>query len=184
MKIDTSKIKKWTILKIDDKLFRVLDFSYMQMQQRQGSFSYKMRNLVTWWVQMMTYKSWTVLDQAEVQTKNAIFLYKNWDTYSFMENDSWEMHDLSADIVWEDIIWYLKDNLDVFLTVNEWNVLWVILPNTASYKIIATVPGVKWDRAQAWKKPATIETWIEIMVPLHKNEGDTVTVNTLTGDIN
>lgn len=184
MKIDTSKIKKWTILKIDEKLFRVLDFSYMQMQQRQWSFSYKLRNLVTGGVQMMTAKSWSVFDQGEVQTKNAIFLYKSWDTYSFMENDSWEMYDLTLDVVWDDVAWYLKENLDVFLTINEWKILGVILPNTATYKIIATVPGVKWDRAQAGKKPATIETWIEIMIPLHKNEGDTVTVNTLTWDVN
>mgnify|MGYP001810860224 FL=1 len=46
----------------------------------------------------------------------------------------------------------------------------------------STVPGVKWDRAQAGKKPATIETGLEVMIPLHKNEGDTVTVNTETGE--
>lgn len=184
MKIDTSKVKKGTILKIDDKLFRVLDFSYMQMQQRQWSFSYKLRNLVSGWVQLLNFKSWTVFDQAEVQTKNAVFLYKNGDTYSFMENDSGEMFDLDGDFIWEDITWYLKENLDVFLTINEWAVLWVILPNTVSYKILTTVPGVKWDRANAGKKPATIETGIEVMVPLHKNEGDTITVNTLTWDVN
>jgi elongation factor P len=111
-------------------------------------------------------------------------LYKNGDIYSFMENDSGEMYDLDGDFIWDDITWYLKENLDVFLTINEWSVLGVILPNTANYKIIATVPGVKWDRAQAGKKPATIETWIEIMIPLHKNEWDIVTVNTLTWDVN
>jgi elongation factor P len=64
------------------------------------------------------------------------------------------------------------------------NVISVILPPTVSYKITATVPGVKWDRAQAGKKPATLETGMEIMIPLHKNEGDTVTLNTLTGETN
>jgi elongation factor P len=58
----------------------------------------------------------------------------------------------------------------------------VILPSTVSYTIASTVPGVKWDRAQAGKKPATLETGLEIMIPLHKNEGDTVTINTLTGE--
>jgi elongation factor P len=68
--------------------------------------------------------------------------------------------------------------------VYKGNVISVILPPTVSYKIIATVPGVKWDRAQAGKKPATIETGMEIQIPLHKNEGDMVTLNTLTGETN
>jgi elongation factor P len=183
MKIVTSDIKKWTILEIDGQLYKVLDFSFMQMQQRQWSYTYKMRNIISWWVQNMTYKSWTVLELAEVATKNAVYLYNSWDVYSFMENDSWEMFDLNKDMV-EDIIGYLKENMDCFLTIYKWNVIGVILPTTISYKIISTVPGVKWDRAQAGKKPATLETWMEIMIPLHKNEWDMVTVNTLTWETN
>jgi elongation factor P len=41
---------------------------------------------------------------------------------------------------------------------------------------------VKWDRAQAGKKPATLETGLEVQVPLHKEEGQSVIVNTLTGE--
>jgi elongation factor P len=62
-------------------------------------------------------------------------------------------------------------------------VLSVILPATVNYTITSTVPGVKWDRAQAGKKPATLETWLEVMIPLHKNEWDVVTINTLTWEI-
>jgi elongation factor P len=68
--------------------------------------------------------------------------------------------------------------------VYKGNVISVILPPTVAYKIASTVPGVKWDRAQAGKKPATLETGMEIMIPLHKNEGDIVTLNTLTGETN
>ncbi|MFA5748227.1 MAG: elongation factor P [Candidatus Absconditabacterales bacterium] len=183
MKIVTSDIKKGTILEIDGQLYKVLDFSFMQMQQRQGSYTYKMRNIISGGVQNMTYKSGTVLELAEVATKNAVYLYNSGDVYSFMENDSGEMFDLNKDMV-EDIIGYLKENMDCFLTIYKGNVIGVILPTTISYKIISTVPGVKGDRAQAGKKPATLETGMEIMIPLHKNEGDMVTVNTLTGETN
>jgi elongation factor P len=69
------------------------------------------------------------------------------------------------------------------LMIYQGNVLWVILPPTIQYVIKETVPGVKGDRAQAGKKPATLETGLEVQVPLHKNEGDTVTVNTQTGEV-
>lgn len=183
MKIVTNDIKKGTILEIDGQLYKVLDFSFMQMQQRQGSYTYKMRNLITGGVQNVTYKSGTVLELAEVLTKNAIFLYSQWDTYTFMENDTGEMHDLRREIV-EDIVGYLKENMDCYMTLYKWNVIGIILPITVSYTIKSTVPGVKWDRAQAGKKPATLETGMEIMVPLHKNEWDTVTINTSTGEVN
>ena len=99
-----------------------------------------------------------------------------------MENDTGEMHDLDKSVV-EDVAPYLKENLDVFLEKHGDNVLSVLLPITIQYKIVETVPGVKGDRAQAGKKPATLETGLVVQIPLHKNEGDIVSVNTETGDV-
>lgn len=183
MKLDVSEIKKNTIVEIDGQLYKVVDFAFMQMQQRQGSYTFKMKNLITGWVQSFTYKSGTVLEKGDVITKNAVFLYNAGDSYTFMENDTWEMYDLDVSMV-DDITGYLKENMDCFVMVYKGNVISVILPPTVSYKIIETVPGVKWDRAQAGKKPAKIETGLEIMIPLHKNEGDIITLNTLTGETN
>ncbi len=182
MKIDVAKVKKNTILDLDGNLMKVLDLSFMQMQQRQGSYTFKVQNIITGNVQNVTFKSGTVLDLADVSKMNAVFLYTAGDTYSFMENDTGIMHDLDKSVV-EDVAPYLKENLDVFLEKHGDNVLSVLLPITIQYKITETVPGVKGDRAQAGKKPATLETGLEVQIPLHKNEGDTVTVNTETGDV-
>ena len=182
VKIDASKVKKWTVLEMDGQLFVVLDLSFMQMQQRQGSYTYKVRNLATNGVQNVTVKSGITLDQAEISTQNAVYLYNTGDTYSFMENDTWEIHEIQADTI-EDITGYLKDNLDVYLQIYNGNVINVILPSTITYVIKDTVPGIKWNRAQSGTKPATLETGMEIQVPLHKEIGDTVTLNTLTGGV-
>ena len=182
MKIEVAKVKKNTILDLDGNLMKVLDLSFMQMQQRQGSYTFKVQNIVTGNVQQVTFKSGTVLDLADVSRNNAIFLYAAGDTYSFMENDTGEMYDLDISVV-EDVAQYLKENLDVFLEKHGSNVLSVLLPMTIQYAIKETVPGVKGDRAQAGKKPATLETWLEVMIPLHKNEWDMVTVNTETGEV-
>jgi len=157
-KIDAAEVKKWTVLEMDGQLFKVLDLSFMQMQQRQGSYTYKVRNLITNGVQNVT-------------------------VYSFMENDTGEIHELDKEKI-DDITGYLKDNLDVFIQIYKGNVINVILPSTISYEIIETVPGIKGNRAQSGTKPATIETGMEIQVPLHKEVGDIVTLNTLTGGIN
>jgi len=142
MKLDVSEIKKNTILEIDGNLYKVLDFSFMQMQQRQGSYSYKLKNLITGGVVNMTYKSGSVIEKADVMTKSAIFLYAAGDSYTFMENDSGEMHELDAEKV-DDITGYLKENMDCYVMVYKGDVISVILPPTISYTIASTVPGVK-----------------------------------------
>ena len=182
LKIDTAKVKKNTILDLDGNLMKVLDTSFMQMQQRQGSYTYKVQNIVTWNVQTVTFKSGTALDLADVSKMSAVFLYNAGDTYSFMENDTGEMYDLDISML-DGVSGYLKENLDVFLEKHGDNVLNVILPMTIQYTITETVPGIRGDRAQAGKKPATLETGLEVQIPLHKNEGDVVTVNTETGEV-
>ena len=179
MKIDVQKVRRWTILEIEWQLCRVVDTAFMQMQQRAGTYTFKVKNILTGGVQNVPVRSGTVLDQAEVVHQTAVYLYNNWDTYSFMENDTSEIHDIHRSEI-EDIIPFLKENLDLFLMMYHGKVLWVILPNVIEYKIKETVPGIKWDRAKAWKKPATLETWLEVQIPLHKEEWDTVTVNTET----
>ena len=183
VKITTSDVKKGSILLIDGKLVKVSETSHNHTWRWWAVDTYKVKDIVTWKTNMYTYNSWAVLEQAEIATQNAVYLYNSGDTYSFMENDTGEIYDIERDRI-DDIIGYLKDNLDVYLQMYEWNVINVILPSTITYKIISTVPGVKWDRAQAWTKPATIETWMEIQVPLYKEEWDEVVVNTLTGTVN
>ena len=178
-----SDVKKWTILLIDGKLFKVTDTAHTHMWRWWANDTYKVKDIVTWKSNVFTYNSGAILEQAEIATQNAIYLYNSWDTYSFMENDTWEIYDIEKDTI-DDIVGYLKENLDVYLQMYQWSVINVILPSTITYKIISTVPGVKWDRAQAGTKPATIETWMEIQVPLYKEEWDEVVVNTLTWNVN
>jgi elongation factor P len=142
MKIDVAKMKKGTIVDLDGSLMKVLDMSFMQMQQRQGSYTFKVQNIVTGNVQQVAFKSGTALDLADVSRMSAVFLYVAGDTYSFMENDTGVMHDLDKSVV-EDVAGYLKENLDVFLEKHGENVLSVMLPATIQYAIKETVPGIR-----------------------------------------
>ena len=169
VKITTSDVKKWSILLIDGKLVKVSETSHNHTWRWWAVDTYKVKDIVTWKTNMYTYNSWAVLKPSD---------YTVLCTY-----DTGEIYDIDRDKI-DDIVGYLKDNLDVYLQMFQGNVINVILPSTITYKIVSTVPGVKWDRAQAWTKPATIETWMEIQVPLYKEEWDEVVVNTLTWTVN
>ncbi len=183
VKIDTANVKRGTILEMDGGLYKVVDVSHTHMGRQGATYGFKVKEVTTGKTKVSTYNAGTTLEEAEVSTMNALFLYNAGDTYSFMVSDTGEMYDLDLSIV-EDVAGWLKENMDVYLMVYKGNVINVILPTTVEYTITETMPGVKGDRANAGKKPATIETGMEIQVPLHKNTGDTITVNTLTGDVN
>lgn len=181
MKIDTSDAKKWVVLKVDGQLYKIVDTSHTHMGRWGATYNFRVKNIVTGATNSFTYKAGTILEKADVATNSAVYLYNSGDSYSFMEHDTSEIHEVSEDKI-EDIIPYLKENLEVYLMIYEGNVIGVLLPPTITYKIIETVPGIKWDRAQAGKKPAKLESGLEVQVPLHKSEWDTVSVNTTTGE--
>lgn len=180
MKISPSDVKRGVILKIDNKLFRVKDISHTHMARWGATYNFKVKDIVAGKTNTFTFNSTVTLEQAEVQTNNALFLYDSGEHYSFMENDTGEMYEVDADDI-DDVIPYLKENLDVFLMKYEGNVIGVILPTTVEYEIASTVPGIKWDRSSAGKKPATLSNWLEVQVPLHKEVWQVVVVNTETG---
>lgn len=177
MKIDVSEVKRWTVLELQEGLFRVSDTSHMHKWRWSATYSFKVKNIQTWQVKNITYKAWSTLDSAEIAYKNWQYLYSTWDSYTFMEFDSSELYELSKDMI-DDILDFLKDWVDVFLMMYEWNVIWVILPEVLEFVVSETTPWVKWDRAQAWTKSATIETWLSIQVPLHIKEWDLIKVST------
>ncbi len=179
MKIDTANVKRGTILNVDGKLMKVLDISHTHTGRGSATYTFKSKNIVDWGNLNLTYKSWTTLEQADVATQNAVFLYAAGDSYTFMLNDTSEMYELDGDDI-SDVLPYLKENLDCFLMIYNENVIWVILPTTIEYTIAETVPGVKGDRASAGRKPATLDNGLEIQVPLHLEAWATVRVNTLT----
>ena len=179
MKIDTSEVKKWTILNINWSLYKVVDTSHTHTGRGSATYSFKIKNIIDWSSNNVTYKSWTTLETANVTFKNATYLYNAWQSYSFMENDNSEIHEILYETI-EEIIPYLKENLDLFLIMHDDNIIWAVLPTTIEYTITETSPWTRWDRATAAKKPATLDNGLKVMVAEHKKNWDTVVVNTIT----
>lgn len=169
MKISPSDVKKGTILDVEGKLFKVIDMSHTHTGRGSATYTFKSKDIINGSNLNLTYKSSAILEQADVQTNSAVFLYQGGDSYTFMENDTSEMHELTAEDL-EGVVEYLKENLDCFLMIHGGNVIGVILPNTIDYTIESTVPAIKGNRANSGKKPATLDNGMEVQVPLHMNE--------------
>lgn len=124
MKINPGEVKRGTILQIEGKLFRITDISHTHMARGGATYTFKAKDVITGKTNTFTYQSTVTLEQAEVQTINSVFLYKAGTSYSFMENDSGEMHDLKK--IWLKISHYISktDLMSSWWSTKEmWSIL-------------------------------------------------------------
>ena len=109
------------------------------------------------------------------------FLYSDETGYHFMDQTSYEQVSIGADTIGDDAR-FLKENLLVTVLMFNDRPLSVGLPNFVELEVTETDPGVKGDTAAGGKKPATMETGAVINVPLFIERGETLRIDTRTGE--
>lgn len=141
----------------------------------------KLKNLINGKVMEKTFQGSDKIEAADVSFKKAQFLYATGEVYSFMELETYETIELGADILGEQTN-FLSDGMDCDLQCFNGTPINVQLPPKMTFEITYTEPGVQGDRAQGGTKPATISTGFVARVPLFVNQGDSVVINTLSGE--
>jgi elongation factor P len=109
------------------------------------------------------------------------YLYKDGNAFVFMDNQTFEQYHLDAEQV-GDLMRYIVENSTVQVTFYETTAVSLDLPGSVELKVEFTEPGIRGDSVNNVYKPAKLETGFEIKVPNHVEIGDTVKVNTQTGE--
>jgi elongation factor P len=109
------------------------------------------------------------------------FLYRDGDDFHFMDTDTYDQFTLTAEQL-GDATGYLKDGMTLDRTSYQGETIGVELPVSVDLRVDTTEPGFAGDTAQGARKPATVETGVVVQVPLFVNEGDTIRVDTRTGE--
>ena len=182
--IEAIDVKRKTFFEIDDTPYVCLEQDISKPTARGGQtlVRLKMRNLLTRAVFDKTFKAGDKLKEPDLVMVDAAFLYADGDSYNFMDQVSFETLTLSGDIL-GDQTGYLADNLLVQVQKFNGNPIGIQLPQIVELTVTRTEPGVRGDTAGGnVTKAATVETGIEIRVPLFIKEGEKVKVHTETGD--
>lgn len=127
-----------------------------------------------------TFKGNEQLDTADVDNKAVQFLYSDGDKFHFMNEDTFEQFEISADIV-GDGAGYMKEGDRVQLQFFDGRPINVELPKNVPLKVTYTENVVKGDTSSSITKDATLETGITIKVPAFIKQDDVVSVDTSTG---
>ena len=160
----------------------LITWSQFSKSARQGGvMATKMKNLKTGSVVQKTFQGNDKLEPADVGYRKVQYLYGDGSSFTFMDLQTYDQFELDADTVGEAAKYFVEGE-EVDAHVFEENPIGIQLPPTMNLKVTETIPGVKGDTAQGGTKPATLESGVKVNVPLFIAEGDTVKVNTDSGE--
>ena len=182
MTIGYGDLRKGMSIELDGEPFSVVEYERSKMQQRAPVMRIRFRSLRTGRVVDKTFSGYDVnFTQADVERSKAEYIYEDSGLYYFMDTNSYEQFPMSADQM-GDALRYVIEQTEVDLVFFGDNPISLDLPITVDLKVVASPPGVKGDTAQGASKFATLETGLEITVPLFVNEGDSIKVDTRSGE--
>jgi elongation factor P len=178
--IGVGELKRGQRILIDQDPFVILDL-HVQSPSARGASSLtklKVRNLRTGQVLDKTFRGGDKLDEPNLELRAVQYLYQDGDGYHFMDTQSYDQFALAADEL-GDVVGYLKDGMEGIRSVvfND-RVISIDLPNTVVLRVAETAPAMRGATAQDQKKPAKLETGLEILVPSYLESGELVQVDT------
>lgn len=180
--LDYNDIKPKKCIILEDQPYEVLEAHVFRKQQRKPVNATKLKNLITGGVREHSFAVSDKVDEAEIKEREAIYLYTNRDEYWFCEtNDKSKRFKLEPEKVRAKII-YVKSNSKVKLLMFDERLLGIKIPIKADLKVKEAAPAVRGNTVQGGVKQVVLETGLTINAPMFINTGDTVIVNTETGE--
>jgi elongation factor P len=180
--IEYSQVRKGMVIVGDDgQLYSVVDRDLNTPGNWRAILQLKLKNLNTGSITINRVRPQDKVEQAYLDKREMQYLYKDGDSFVFMDNESYDQYHLENEMVGE-MMQYLKENDKVHVIMYEGKAISVEPPATVNLKVVNTEPSVKGATAAAQYKPATLETGFKVTVPPFINIGDVVAVDTRTGE--
>lgn len=180
--IEAIQIKRKAYFEFEGAPYHCLDVEVSKPTARGGQtlVRLKMRNLITRAVFDRTFKAGDKFKDPDLVVDTAAYLYAGGDEFHFMDQTSYETFALTSDMLGEDRL-LLAENLEVQIQKFNGRPIGVQLPTVVELTVAHTEPGVRGDTASGGvTKAATLETGLEVRVPLFIKEGEKVKVHTET----
>jgi elongation factor P len=177
----TSEFKSGLKILLDGDPQTIVENEFVKPGKGQAFSRVRVRNLRTGRVLEKTFKSGESVEAADVMDTDMQYLYTDGEFWHFMVPDTFEQYAMGETALRDAAQWLKEQDI---CTVTLWNgePLSVTPPNFVELKIVQCDPGLRGDTAQGGTKPATLETGAVVKVPLFVEEGETVKVDTRSGD--
>lgn len=173
-------LKIGVLVELEGVPYRVVEYSHKAMGRGGAVVQVKLKNLLNGGVVEKSFRGSDKISPAEVNRVRMQLLYREGNQMMFMNNETYDQQTVEGEVLGEQAK-FVADGTEVQLLVFNDRVIGLEIPNAVLLTVTETEPGAKGDTATTALKPATLETGVQVMVPLFINEGDRVKVNTLSG---
>jgi len=175
-------LKKGTQFIYENQPWQVMDALLVKMAQRRPVIQTKIKNLIDGRFQEKNFQQGDIFQEAELVKKNIKFLYSTKGQYFFCEeNDPSKRFSFTEEQLGKQAKFFKPNSLVEGILFND-KIINVVAPIKVQLKVKESAPGVKGDRAQGGTKEATLESGAVIQVPLFIEEGDTIEINSESGE--
>ncbi|MEN9698607.1 MAG: hypothetical protein RL448_562 [Actinomycetota bacterium] len=176
----TNDLKNGMTLDIDGQLWNVVEFQHVKPGKGPAFVRTKLKSVMTGKVVDKTFNAGVKVEIAILEKREMQFLYKEGEDFVFMDTATYDQMTIPAKIV-DDAANYMLENTEAIVAIHEGNPLYIELAASVPLKITYTEPGIQGDRSSGGTKPATLETGIQIQVPLFIKQDEVVMVDTRDG---
>jgi elongation factor P len=177
--IDTSMFKNGLVFEDEGEIVQIISYQHHRKSQSAAVYRTTLRSLTTGNVKERSYASGTKFREVPVTKREKIYSYDEGDKAVFMDNETYEqVYYPKANL--GDQAKFLSENMEVLGVYVDGKLVSIELPPNVVLTVTSTVPGVKGDSVSNMVKPATLDTGLEISVPLFVKEGDRIRVDTRT----
>jgi len=180
--ISTNQFKNGAHVEIDGVIYRIVDFQHVKPGKGGAFVRTKLRKLEDGSVLDKTFRAGEKFRPVRTETRRMQYLYDSGEAAVFMDSDTYEQTEIPRQTAGEDMRWLMPNDTVEILYVDE-RPTGVQVASAVDLRVAKTDPGLRGDTASGGgTKPATLETGVEIQVPLFIDEGERVRVDTRTGE--
>ena len=179
--ISVNDLKNGITLELDNGLFQVVEFQHVKPGKGGAFVRTKIKNVRTGAVIDKTFNAGIKVEQAIVDRQDMQYLYQDGSDYVFMNTSTYDQMQVPRETLGEAAD-YLVEQMVAQIAMYQAEIIGVEIPASVELGIADTEPGVQGDRVSGARKPATLDTGKDIQVPLFVEVGDTVKVDTRSGD--
>ena len=181
MKINGNAIRPGMVIEHQNRLWRAVKISHTQPGKGGAYLQVELKDIRDGTKLNERFRSSESVERARLEQKAYQFLYADGDSYTFMDDETYDQISLSADSLGREQVSFLKDGLAVTIELFEETPIGVRLPDSVVLEVVEADPVVKRQTASSSYKPAVLENGMRIMVPPHIGAGTRVVVSTAEG---
>lgn len=179
--LSLTEIKPGKKIVVESEPFVVQSSQHSKVGRAGAVLRTKLKNLATGAIINKTFQGADKVEEAEMSTQKAQYLYQENNSFFFMNNETFEQFELSKKVISNNAA-FLKDGTGVDILYFNDNPINIELPIKMDFEVVDAPPAIKGNTADGGSKQVTVETGTKISVPLFIKTGDRIRINTTTGE--